>query len=101
VCGGVLDVLSPVGVSAEERIGNVLRRFLEVIRHAVRRGAALALAAAFQRSSEDLCDMVSRFLAMERLDDANTLAMKFRGAVGAIAEFERVEDVICSTPHDV
>jgi hypothetical protein len=48
VCGGVLDMLSPVGVSAEERIGNVLRRFLEVICHAVWRGAALALGAAFQ-----------------------------------------------------
>jgi hypothetical protein len=45
--------------------------------------------------------MVSRFLVMERPDDAGTLAMKFRGAAGAIAEFERVEDVICSTPHDV
>jgi hypothetical protein len=45
--------------------------------------------------------MVSRFPAMERLDDVGTLAMKFRGVAGAIAEFERVEDVIYLAPHDV
>jgi hypothetical protein len=101
VCGIFLDVLSPAGVSAEERIGNVPRRFLEVICHAVRHGAALALAAAFLRSGEDVRDMASRFPPMERPDDADALAVKFRGAAGAIAKFERVEDVIHSAPHDV
>jgi hypothetical protein len=47
VSGNVLDVLSPVGVSVEECLDNVPGWFSEVIRHAVRRGAALALAAAF------------------------------------------------------
>ena len=45
-CVGVVDVLSPVGVSMEERLGNVLRWFREVVHHAVCRGATLALAAA-------------------------------------------------------
>lgn len=45
-CGGVVDVLSLVGVSVEERLSNVLGRFMEVICHAVRCVATLALAAA-------------------------------------------------------
>ena len=45
-CGGVIDVLSLVGVSVEERLGNILRWFREVVRHVVCRGAMLALAAA-------------------------------------------------------
>ena len=44
-CGGVIDVLSPVGVSIEERLNNVLRWFTKVIQQMVHRGAALALAA--------------------------------------------------------
>ena len=46
VCVGAIDMLSPVGVSVEDRLGNVPRRFREVIRHTVRRGATLALATA-------------------------------------------------------
>jgi hypothetical protein len=38
---------------------------------------------------------------VERPDDVSTLAMEFRGAVGAIVESGRVEDVIRSSPHDV
>ena len=45
--------------------------------------------------------MASRFPPMEKPDDADALAMEFRGAAGAIAESKRVEDVIRSTPHDV
>lgn len=99
--GGVLDVLSPVGVSVEECLGNVPGRFSEVIHHAVRRGAALALAAAFLRSSEDLRDMASACPPMEKPDDIGALAMEFRGAAGAIAEFESIEDIIRSTPRDM
>lgn len=100
-CGGVLDVLSPVGVSVKECIGNVPRWFLKVIHHAVRHGASLVLAASFLWGSEDLRDMASGFPPMEKLDDADALAMEFRGAAGAIAESKRVEDVIRSAPHDV
>jgi hypothetical protein len=45
-CGGIIDMLSSVGVNMEEHLGNVLRWFIEVIRHVVRCGAALALAGA-------------------------------------------------------
>jgi hypothetical protein len=100
-CGGVVDVLSLAGVSVEERLGNVLRRFMEVIRHAVHRRATLALAAAFLRSSEDLRYMEIRFPPMEKPDNVGALAVEFRSAAGAIVEYERVEDVICSAPHEV
>jgi len=100
-CGGVIDVLSPVGVSVEERLGNVPRWFTEVIHLAIRRGAALALVAATLRSGEDLHDMAIEFPPVEEPDDVGALAVEFRGAVGAIAESERAEDVIRSTPHDV
>ena len=46
-CSGVLDVLSLVGVSVKECLGNVPRWFSKVIHHAVRHGASLALAATF------------------------------------------------------
>jgi hypothetical protein len=49
-CGGAIDVLSPMGVSVEECLGNILRWFKEVVHHAVHHGAALALAAAIVRS---------------------------------------------------
>jgi ABC-type transporter Mla subunit MlaD len=45
-CSDAIDVLSPTGVNIEERLGNVLRRFREVVHHTVRHGAMLALAAA-------------------------------------------------------
>jgi hypothetical protein len=45
-CGGVIDMLSPAGVSMEELLSNVQRWFTKVIQHEVRRGAALALVAA-------------------------------------------------------
>ena len=45
--------------------------------------------------------MTTRFLPMERPDDVGALAMEFRGVASAIAEYERVEDVIQSAPHDV
>ena len=101
-CGGVIDVLSPVGVSVEERLGNVPRWFTEVIQLVIRRGATLALVAwAEFRGGEDLHDMAIEFPPVEEPDDVGALAVEFRGAVGAIAESERVEDVIRSTPHDV
>ena len=46
-CNSVIDVLSPVGVSVKECLGNVPRWFSKVIHHAVRHGASLALAATF------------------------------------------------------
>ena len=45
-CGGVINMLSPAGVTVEECLGNVPRWFREVVHHAVCRGATLALAAA-------------------------------------------------------
>jgi hypothetical protein len=100
-CGDVIDVLSPTGVSIEERLGNVPRQFTEVIWYMVRRGATLALAAATLRSGKDLRNMATRFPPVEEPNDVSALAMEFREAAGAIAEFERVEDVIRSAPHDV
>ena len=88
-------------MSVEERLGNVLRRFTKVIWHAVRHGAVLPLAAATLRSGEDLHDMAIEFPPVEEPDDVGALAVEFRGAVGAIAESERVEDVIRSAPHVV
>ena len=35
-CGGIIDVLSPAGVSVEDRLGNVPRQFTKVIQYAVR-----------------------------------------------------------------
>jgi hypothetical protein len=61
----------------------------------------LALAAATLRSNEDLHDMAIEFLLVERPDDVSALAMEFRGTAGTVAEYERVDDVIQSTPHDV
>ena len=52
------------------------------------------MAAATLQSGEDLRDMATGFLPMERLDDVGVLAMEFKGVAGAIAESERVEDVI-------
>jgi hypothetical protein len=45
--------------------------------------------------------MAIEFPPMERPDDVSVLAMEFRGTVGAIADYERVKDVIRSAPHDV
>ena len=45
--------------------------------------------------------MVIGFPPVEEHDDVGALAVDFRDAAGTIAEAERVEDVICSTPHDV
>ena len=86
----------------EERLGNVPRRLREVVchvvRHAVRHGAALALVATTLQSGKDLRDMAIGFPPVERPDDVGALAVEFRGAVGAITESERVEDVIRSAP---
>ena len=60
----------------------------------------LALAAASLRTNEDLRDMAIGFPPVKRPDDVGALAVEFRGAAGAIAESERVEDVIRSTPYD-
>jgi hypothetical protein len=98
-CGGAIDVLSLAGVSIEERLGNVPRWFREVVCHA--RGAMLALAAATLWSNEDLHYMAIGFLPVDRPNDVSVLAMEFTGAAGAIAKYERVEDVIQSAPHDV
>jgi hypothetical protein len=94
-------MLSLVGVSIEEHLGNMLRRFREVVRHVVCHGAKFALAAATLWSGEDLRDMAIGFLLVERPNDVGVLAMEFRGMVGAIIKYERVEDVIQSPPHDV
>jgi hypothetical protein len=45
--------------------------------------------------------MAIGFLLVERPNDVGVLAMEFRGMVGAIIKYERVEDVIQSPPHDV
>jgi hypothetical protein len=100
-CDGAIDVLSSVGVSIEEHHGNVLRRFREVVCHAVRRGAMLALAVTTFQSDEDLHNMAIGFSLVERPNNVSALATEFTGAAGAIAEYERVQDVIRSTPHDV
>ena len=94
-------MLSPVGVSVEERHGNVPRWFREVVHHMVRRGATLVLVAATLRSSEDLRDMAIGFPPAKKPDDVGALAVEFRGATGAIAKSKRVEDVIRSAPYDV
>lgn len=100
-CRGVIDVLLPVGVSVEEHLKNVPSWFTEVIHHVVRRGAALALAAATLWNSKDLHGMATRFPPMEKLEDADGLAMEFKSIVGAIPDYEGVEDVFGSAPYDV
>ena len=85
----------------EDRLRNVPRLFREVTHHAVHRGATLALAAMTLRSGEDLHDMAIGFPPVEEPDNVGALAVEFRDAAGAIAESERVEDVIRSAPHDV
>jgi hypothetical protein len=44
--------------------------------------------------------MVTGFLPVEKPNDVGALALEFRSAVGAIAEYERVQDVIHSAPHE-
>ena len=94
-------MLSPVEVSVEEHLKKVPRWFMEVIRHAVQHGAALVLVAATFRSGKDLRDMATRFPPVEKPKDVDALAMEFKSAMGAIAEYEGVEDVIRSAPYDV
>ena len=100
-CGGAIDVLSLAGVNIEECLGNILRWFREVVHHAVCHGATLALATATLQSGKDLHDMTIGVSPVERPNNVGALAMEFRGAVGAIAKSERLEDVIRSAPHDV
>ena len=45
--------------------------------------------------------MAIGFPPVEEPDDVGALAVEFRGTAGAIAESERVEDVIRSAPHVV
>lgn len=45
--------------------------------------------------------MASGFPPMDKPGDASALAIEFRDAAGAIAEFKRIEDMICSVPHEV
>jgi hypothetical protein len=45
--------------------------------------------------------MAIGFPPMERLDDVGALALEFRGTISAIAESERVKDVIRFAPYDV
>jgi hypothetical protein len=94
-------MLSPVGVSIEERLSTIPRRFSKVIHHVIRCGTALVLAAASLQSREDLRDMASVFPLMDEPGDASALAVEFRDTAGAIAKSKRVEDVIRSTPHEV
>ena len=75
VCVGAIDMLSPPGLSIEERLGNAPRWFREVIHHAVHHGATLVLAAATLQSGEDLCDMAIGFPLVERPNDVGALAM--------------------------
>ena len=64
-----------MGVSIEDvRLRAVLRRFSEVIRHAVLHGAVLALAAASLRSSVNLRDMASGFPPVDDPNNAGGLA---------------------------
>ena len=72
-----------------------------MVHHVVRHGAMLALAATTLWSGENLHDMAIGFPPVERPDDVGALAVEFRGATGAIVEYESVEDVIRSAPHDV
>ena len=78
-CGGVIDVLSLAGVSVEERLGNVPRRFTEVIRHAVCCGAALALAAATLRSGRTFVTWRSGFHRWKNL----TMSVHWLWSLGA------------------
>ena len=57
--------------------------------------------AATLRSGEDLHDMAIGFPSVEKPEDIDALAMEFKSAAGAIAEYEGVEDVIRSAPYDV
>ena len=98
-CDTTIDMLLLVGVSIEESLGNVLRWFREVVRHAVRH--AVHRGGSTLRRDEDLRDMAIGFPPVERPIDVGALAMELKGAAGAIAEYERVEDVIRSAPHDV
>lgn len=61
----------------------------------------MALAAAFLRSGKDLRYMAIGFPPTEKPDDISALAVEFRSAAGAIVEYEKVEDVIRSAPHEV
>jgi hypothetical protein len=45
--------------------------------------------------------MAIGFPLVKRPYDVGALAVEFRGVAGAIAEYERVEDVISSAPYDV
>lgn len=94
-------MLSPAGVSVEERLGAIPRWFSEAIHHVIRYGTTLVLTAASLQSGEDLRNMASGFPLMDKPGDASALAIEFRDTAGAIAESKRVEDVICSTPHEV
>ena len=59
------------------------------------------MATATLQSGKDLHDMTIGVSPVERPNNVGALAMEFRGAMGAIVEYERVEDVIRSAPHDV
>jgi hypothetical protein len=86
-------------VIIEERLRAVLRRFSEVIRHAIWCCTALALAAASLRSSVNLRDMASGFPPVDEPNNASGLAAEFRDAAGAVAKAERIEDIIYCAPH--
>lgn len=59
-----------------------------------------ALAAASLRSNVDLREMASSFLPGLDQDGAGNLTVGFKDAAGAIADIERVEDIIHSGPHE-
>lgn len=89
-----------MGMSVEDRLGAAPRRCGEVIRHAVRRGAAAALAATSIRSDEDLHNMAIGFALGEDPGETSVLASSFRVVAGAIAEAEDIEDIIRSAPQE-
>ena len=45
--------------------------------------------------------MMTGFPLVEKMEDIGALVVEFRSAAGAITEYERVEDVIRSAPHEV
>ena len=61
----------------------------------------MALATATLQSGKDLHDMTIGVSPVERPNNVGALAVEFRGTMGAIAEYDRVEDVIRSAPDDV
>ena len=61
-CTSVLDMLSSMGENIKDRLGAVPLWLPKVVRHVVRGGTALALAAALLHTNMDLWETASDFL---------------------------------------